>query len=69
MVDVSDIPARANGYAVLGRIVLDKIGINCYIYDTSTKAEREKALKLGTVRFTGPDLNEPRKFMYRRTQL
>lgn len=60
MVDVSDMPSKANGFKVLGQIVIDKIGIKCYIYDTSSKSEREKALKVGTVRFYGPDLNEPR---------
>ena len=53
--------------SVLGKIVLDKIGIDCYIFDTNSKAEREKALKVGTVRFYGPDVNEPRKFMHRRS--
>lgn len=67
IVDVSDMPSKANGYGVLGQIVLEKIGIECYIFDTNSKAEREVALKVGTVRFTGPEVNEPRKSMYRRT--
>lgn len=67
IVDTSDMPTRANGYKVMGRIVLEKIGIECYIFDTSSKTEREAALKVGTVRFYGPEINEPRKSMYRRT--
>lgn len=67
IVDVSDMPSKANGFKVMGQIVIDKIGIKCYIYDTSSKAERLKALEVGTVRFAGPDLNEPRKSMYRGT--
>ena len=66
IVDVSEMPSRANGYKVMGQIVLEKIGIQCYIFDTSSKAEREAALKVGTVRFEGPEVNEPRKSMHRR---
>ena len=59
IVDVSDMPTRANGYKVMGQIVLEKIGIQCYIFDTDSKEERVSALKVGTVRFRGPELNEP----------
>ena len=59
IVDVSEMPSRANGYKVMGQIVLEKIGIQCYIFDTSSKEERVAALKVGTVRFRGPDVNEP----------
>ena len=61
IVDVSDMPTKANGFNVIGKIVLEKIGIQCYIFGTSSKEERLRALEVGTVRFRGPEqVNEPR---------
>ena len=68
-VDVSDMPSKANGYSVMGQIVLDKIGIKCYIFDTDSKEQRVAALKFGTVRFAGPDINQPGNICIERSQL
>ncbi len=46
IVDVSDMPSKANGFSVLGQIVLEKIDIKCYIFDSSSKQERLNALKV-----------------------
>ncbi len=55
IVDTSDLPEKYQGYPVLGKIVIDKLGVTQKILDTTEEA----ALKFGVTKFWGPDLNEP----------
>ena len=50
IVDVSDMPSKVNGFPVIGQIVIEKIGIKCYILETSYE-EGSKALEVGTLKF------------------
>ncbi len=63
IVDTSDIPDTYQGYEVLGKIVIDKIGVKQIILSETTT----KSLKLGVTKFWGSDINEPRKFLYNGT--
>ena len=65
MVDVSDFPSKIGGYTVLGKIVIDEIGVENYILNKTTDA----SLNLAVTWFWGPDennraINVPRKCMY-----
>lgn len=53
MVDVSDFPSKIGGYTVLGKIVIDKIGVENYILNKTTDA----SLNLAVTWFWGPDEN------------
>ena len=55
IVDTSDLPEKYQGYPVLGKIIIEKLGVTQKILDTT----EEKALKVGVTKFWGPDLNEP----------
>ncbi len=54
-VDTVDYPESVSGYSVIGKIEIDKIDIQSYIFEKTTKA----SLKLGATKFWGPDINEP----------
>ena len=62
VVDTSDIPNTYKGYKVLGKIVIDKIGIEQKILSETSM----DALKYGVTWFWGPNVNNPRKFVYNR---
>ena len=66
MVDTSDLPDTIAGYQVLGKIVLDKIGIEQKILYASQE-QQDDALNNGVAWFYGPSVNEPRKFVYNRS--
>lgn len=55
-VDVSDMPNVMGEYNVIGKIVIDKIGMQSYILDRSTK----ESLNLAVTKFWGPNINDPR---------
>ena len=59
MVDTSDLPDTIGGYQVLGKIVLDKIGIEQKILYASQE-QQDDALNNGVAWFYGPYVNEPR---------
>ena len=63
MVDTSDLPDTYEGYKVLGKIVIEKLGIEHKIL-YATEEQQNDALNHGVTWFWGPDVNEPRKFMY-----
>ena len=63
IVDTSDLPEKYQGHIVLGKIVIEKLGVTQKIFEDTTK----EALKIGVTKFWGPDLNEPRQFMPFRT--
>ena len=63
IVDISDLPDKYQGYTVVGKLVIDKLGVTQKILDTTA----DEALKLGVTKFWGPDINEPRKSMFIRT--
>ena len=66
MVDTSDLPDTIAGYQVLGKIVLEKIGIEQKILYASQE-QQDDALNNGVAWFYGPSVNEPRKFVYNRS--
>lgn len=51
MVDTSDMPTTKGGYGVLGKIVIDKIGVENYILNKTT----DDSLKQAVTWFWGPD--------------
>ena len=59
MVDTSDLPDTYKGYKVLGKIVIEKLGIEHKIL-YATEEQQEDALNYGVTWFWGPDVNEPR---------
>ena len=59
IVNVDDIPAKMGKYNVLGKIVIDKIGVNNNILDVCD----DDSLKLSTVKFYGPGVNEAGNFV------
>lgn len=59
MVDTSDLPDTIAGYKVLGKIVLEKIGIEQKIL-YATPEQQENALDNGVAWFYGPYVNDPR---------
>lgn len=60
MVDVSDMPDSMKGYTVIGKIVIDKIGMQSYILGKGTN----ESLNLAVVKFWGPHINDPRQLLY-----
>lgn len=54
-VDTEDYPDSISGYSVIGKIEIDKVELQSYIFEKTTKA----SLKLGATKFWGPDINEP----------
>lgn len=56
MVDVSDMPEVMGGYSVIGKIVIDKLGVQKYILGRST----DESLNLAVAKFWGPHVNDPR---------
>ena len=63
IVDTSDLPDTYEGYKVLGKIVIEKLGIEHKIL-YATEEQQNDALNHGVTWFWGPDVNEPRKLMY-----
>lgn len=59
IVNVDDIPAKMGKYNVLGKIVIDKIGVDNNILDVCD----DDSLKLSTVKFYGPGVNEAGNFV------
>ena len=65
MVDISDFPSEIGGYNVIGKIVIDKIGVENYILDRTTN----ESLNLAVTWFWGPnennrEVNIPRQYIY-----
>ena len=57
-VDVSDMPDSIQGYSVIGKIVIDKLGIQKYILGKTTN----ESLNLGVTKFWGPHINDQGNF-------
>ncbi len=57
IVDTSDLPQKYQGHTVLGKIVIEKLGVTQKILEDTTN----ESLNLGVTKFWGPDLNEPRQ--------
>ena len=54
IVDTSSMPEEIGGYKVIGRLVIDKIGVDLNILERY----EEDSLNLSVVRFYGPEINE-----------
>ena len=59
LVDVSDIPEKMGNYEVLGKLVIDKIGVEKNILAIC----EDDSLKLSPSKLYGPDLNESGNFV------
>ncbi len=59
LVDVSDIPEKMGNYEVLGKLVIDKIGVEKNILAIC----ENDSLKLSPSKLYGPDLNESGNFV------
>lgn len=57
-VDVSNIPDKISGYEVVGKLVIDKIGVSQNILAVCT----DDSLNVSIAKLYGPDLNEPGNF-------
>ena len=56
IVDTSDIPETYKGFPVIGKIVIEKIGVDHLILDDNSN----EALDAGVIKFWGADINEKR---------
>lgn len=63
IVDISDIPDTYKGYKVIGKMVIEKIGVQQRILSETN----DDSLKYGITKFWGPDLNEIRKCKFNRS--
>ena len=59
IVNVDDIPAKMGKYNVLGKIVIDKIGVDNNILEVCD----DDSLKLSVTKFYGPGVNEAGNFV------
>ena len=57
-VNTEDYPDKISGYTVIGKIEIEKIGVESYIFGQSSKG----ALKKGAAKFWGPNINEAGNF-------
>jgi len=64
VVENINMPDKIENYNVLGKIVIDKVGIEQYILEVPNKEQTMEALELGVIKFYAPDfnLNEPGNF-------
>lgn len=58
IVSVTDMPNTISGYTVIGKIVIEEIGISNYIVGKTT----EESLKVAVTKFWGPSINTPGNF-------
>ena len=57
VVENINMPDKIENYNVLGKIVIDKVGIEQYILEVPNKEQTMEALELGVIKFYAPDFN------------